>query len=65
VEPVDEILNEIVGIDNNIQRLLEAMYSNNPKHLITYLGGHPNLLLEAMGNHHKNEDDRHKNVSLA
>ena len=54
---VDEILNEIVGMDDNIHRLLEAMYSNTPKDLITYWGGHPNLLLEAMGNHPKNEDD--------
>ena len=54
---IDEILNEIVGMDDNIHRLLEAMYSNTPKDLITYWGGHPNLLLEAMGNHPKNEDD--------
>jgi hypothetical protein len=54
---VDEILNEIVGMDDDIHRLLVAMYSNTPKDLITYWGGHPNLLLEAMGNHPKNEDD--------
>jgi hypothetical protein len=48
---VDEILNEIFGMDDNIHRLLEAMYSSTPKDLITYWGGHPNLLLEAMGNH--------------
>jgi hypothetical protein len=33
------------------------VYSNTPKDLITYWGGHPNLLLEAMGKHPKNEDD--------
>ena len=54
---VDEILNEIVGMDDNIHRLLEAVYSNTPKDLITYWSGHPNLLLEAMGKHPKNEDD--------
>ena len=44
-------------MDDNICRLLEAMYSNSPKDLITNWGGHPNLLLEAMGNYPKNEDD--------
>ena len=46
---LDEIMNEIIGLDDNIYRLLEAMYSNTPKDLITYWGGHPKLLLEAMG----------------
>ena len=50
-------LNEVVGMDDNIHRFLEAMYSSTPKDLITYWGGHPNLLLEAMRNHPKNEDD--------
>jgi hypothetical protein len=54
---IDEILNEKVGVDDNIHQLLEAMYSNTPTDQITYWGGHPNLLLEAMGNHPKNEDD--------
>ncbi len=54
---VDEILNEIVGMDDNIHWLLVAMYSNTLKDLITYKGGHPDLLLEAMGNHPKNEVD--------
>ena len=44
-------------MDENIHRLLEAVYSNTPKDLITYWGGHPKLLLEAMGKHPKNEDD--------
>ncbi len=42
-------MNEIIGMDDNIHQLLEAMYSNTPKDLITYWGGHPKLLLEAMG----------------
>ena len=33
------------------------MYSNTPKDLSTYGGGHPKLLLEAMGKHPKNEDN--------
>jgi hypothetical protein len=33
------------------------MYLSTPKDQITYWGGHPNLLLEAMGNYPKNEDD--------
>ena len=33
------------------------MYSNTPKDLITCWGGHPKLLLEAMGKHPKNEDN--------
>jgi hypothetical protein len=37
----NEIMNEIIGMDDNIHRLLEAMYSNTPKDLITYWGGHP------------------------
>ena len=53
---LDEVLTEIVGMDDNIHRLLEAVYSNTPKDLITYWSGHPNLLLEAMGKHPKNED---------
>jgi hypothetical protein len=52
-----EILNEIVGMDDNIHQLLEAIYSSAPKDLITYWGGHLKLLLEAMGNRPKNEDD--------
>jgi hypothetical protein len=54
---VDEVLTEIIGTDDNIHRLLEAVYSNTPKDLITYWSEHPNLLLEAMGKHPKNEDD--------
>jgi hypothetical protein len=54
---VDEVMNEIVVMADNIHQLLEKMYSNTPKVLITYWDGHPNLLLEAMGNHPKNEDD--------
>jgi hypothetical protein len=48
---LDEILTKIVGTDDNIHRLLKAVYSNAPKDLITYWGGHPNMLLEAMGKH--------------
>ena len=29
------------------------MYSNIPKDLITYWGGHPKLMVEPMGNHPK------------
>ena len=54
---VDEVLTEIVGTDDNIHGLLEAAYSNTPKDLLTYWSGHPNLLLEAMGKHPKNEDN--------
>ena len=54
---VDEVLNEIVGTDYKIHSLLEAVYSNTPKDLITYQDGHQNLLLEAMGKHPKNEDN--------
>ena len=54
---VDEILNEIVGMDHTIHQLPEAMYLSTPKDQITYWGGHPNLLLEAMGNQPINEDD--------
>ncbi len=43
-------MNEIIGMDDNIYRLLEAMYSNTPKDIIAYWGGHSKLLLEAMGN---------------
>ena len=52
-----EVFTEIVGTDYKIHRLLEAVYSNTPKDLITYWSEHPNLLLEAMGKHPKNEDD--------
>ena len=48
-----EIMNEIIGMDDNIYRLLEAMYSNTPRDLITYWAGHPKLLLETMGKHPK------------
>ena len=54
---VDEIVTEIVGIDENINRLLEAIYSNTPKDLITYWGGHLTLLQKTLGNHLKNEDN--------
>ena len=50
-------MNEIIGMHDNIHRLLQAMYSNTPKDLITYWGGHPKLLLEAMEKHPKNEDN--------
>ena len=50
-------MNEIIGMDDNIHQLLEAIHSNTPKDLITYSGGHPNLLLEAVGKHPKNEDN--------
>jgi hypothetical protein len=50
-------MNEIIGMDDNIHQLLQAMYSNTPKDLITYWDGHPKLLLEAMGKHPKNEDN--------
>ncbi len=33
------------------------MYSNTPRDLITFWGGHPKLWLEAMGKHPKNEDN--------
>ena len=54
---IDEIVNEIVGTDENIFGLLEALHSNTPKDLITYWGGHPKLLLKTMGDHPKNDDD--------
>ena len=54
---VHEVFTEIVGTDYKIHQLLEAVYSNTPKDLITYWSGHPNLLLEAMGKHPKNEDN--------
>ncbi len=54
---IDEVLTEIFGTDDTIQQLLEAAHSNTPKDLITYWSGYPNLLLEAMGKHPKNEDD--------
>ena len=50
-------MNEIIGMDDNIHRLLGAVYSNTRKDLITYWGGHPKLLLEVMGKHLKNEDN--------
>jgi hypothetical protein len=50
-------MNEIIGMDDNLYRLLEAMYSNTPRDLITYWGGHPKLLLETMEKHLKNEDN--------
>ncbi len=52
-----EIMNEIIGMDDNIYRLLEAMYSNTPRDLITFWGGHSKLLLETMEKHPKNEDN--------
>ena len=54
---IDEIVNEIVGTDENIFGLLEALHSNTPKDLITYWGWHPKLLLKTMGDHPKNDDD--------
>ena len=54
---IDEIVNEIVGTDENIFGLLEALHSNTPKDLITYWGRHPKLLLKTMGDHPKNDDD--------
>jgi hypothetical protein len=50
-------MNEIIGMDDNIYQLLEAMYSNTPRDLITFWGGHPKLLLETMEKHPKNEDN--------
>ena len=50
-------MNEIIGMDDNIYRLLEAIYSNTPRDLITYWSGHPKLLLGTMGKHTKNEDN--------
>jgi hypothetical protein len=52
-----EIMNEIIGMDDNIYQLLEAMYSNTPRDLITFWGRHPKLLLETMEKHPKNEDN--------
>lgn len=54
---IDEIVNEIVGRDENIFGLLEALHSNTPKDLITYWGRHPKLLLKTMGDHPKNGAD--------
>ena len=54
---LDEIMNEIIGMDDNIHRLLAGNVLNTPKDPITYWDGHPNLLLEAMGKHPKNEDN--------
>ncbi len=53
---VDEMVTQIVGMDEIINHFWVAMYSNTPKALTTYWGGHPKLLLETLGNHHKNED---------
>ena len=50
-------MNDIIGMDDNIYRLLEAMYSNTPGDLITYWGRHLKLLLETMGKYPKNEDN--------
>ena len=50
-------MNEIVGTDENIFGLLEALHSNTPKDLTTYWGLHPKLLLKTMGDHPKNDDD--------
>ena len=54
---IDEIVNEIIGTDENIFGLLEALHSNTPKDFITYWGRHPKLLLKTMGDHPKNDDD--------
>ena len=54
---IDEIVNEIIGTDENIFGLLEALHSNTPKDLITYWGRHPKLLLKTMGDHPKHDDD--------
>ena len=54
---IDEIVNEIVGTDEKIFGLLEALHSNTPKDLNTYWGRHPKLLLKTMGDHPKNDDD--------
>jgi len=35
---IDEIVTEIIGTDENIFGLLEAIQSNTPKDLITYWG---------------------------
>ena len=35
---IDEIKNEIIGTDENIFGLIEALHSNTPKDLITYWG---------------------------
>jgi hypothetical protein len=44
-------------MDYNIYQLLEAMYSNTPRDLITFWDVHPKLLLETMEKHPKNEDN--------
>ena len=54
---IDEIVTEIIGTDENIFGLLEAIHSNTPKDSITYWGRHQKLLLETVGNHPKNNDD--------
>ena len=54
---IDEIVNEIIGRDENIFGLLEALHSNTPKDLITYWGRHPKMLLKTMGDHPKNGAD--------
>ncbi len=54
---IDEIVNEIIGMDENIFGLLEALHSNTLKDWITYCGRHPKLLLKTMGDHPKNNDD--------
>jgi len=43
---VDESVTEIIGANDILVGLLEAMYSNTPKDLITSLGQHPKLLFE-------------------
>ena len=54
---LDEIMNKIIGMGDKIHQLLQAMYSNTPKDLIPYWGGHPKVLLEAMGKYPRNEDN--------